>query len=158
MQMPLDTAELKLPVFGGIIYKSSIARSFRTMASLLKSGVPVLQTLELAGDVAKNEKIRKNFYTMRDAASMGVPLNTIMKEKKLFPPMITHMVAVGEETGRTDEMLSKIADWYEADLEETIKRLSSIMEPVLVLIIGSVVAVMVFAIFLPVISAIQAFM
>ena len=158
MSLPLDKAKLKMPVFGGIIYKSSIARSFRTMASLLKSGVPVLQTLELAGDVANNELIKKNFYTMRDAASMGVPLNTIMKEKKLFPPMITHMVAVGEETGRTDEMLAKVADWYEAELEETIKRLSSIMEPVLVLIIGGVVAIMVFAIFLPIISAIQAFM
>ena len=71
MSLPLDKAKLKMPVFGGIIYKSSIARSFRTMASLLKSGVPVLQTLELAGDVANNELIKKNFYTMRDAASMA---------------------------------------------------------------------------------------
>ena len=158
LRMPIDTAKLKIPVFGGIIYKSSVSRSFRTMASLLKSGVPVLQTLELAGDVASNEKLKKNFYIMRDAASMGVPLNTIMKEKQLFPPMITHMVAVGEETGRTDEMLGKVADWYEAELEETIKRLSSILEPVLVVMIGGIVAIMVMAIFLPIISAIQAFM
>lgn len=158
LKMPLDSAALKIPVFGGIIYKSALARSFRTMASLLKSGVPVLHTLELAGNVAGNEKLKKNFYTIRDAASMGVPLNVVMKEKKLFPPMVNHMVAVGEETGRTDEMLAKVADWYEAELEETIKRLSSIMEPVLVVIIGGVVAVMVMAIFLPVISAIQAFM
>ena len=158
LKMPLDSAALKIPVFGGIIYKSALARSFRTMASLLKSGVPVLHTLELAGNVAGNAKLKKNFYTIRDAASMGVPLNVVMKEKKLFPPMVNHMVAVGEETGRTDEMLAKVADWYEAELEETIKRLSSIMEPVLVVIIGGVVAIMVMAIFLPVISAIQAFM
>ena len=89
---------------------------------------------------------------------MGVPINTVMKEKKLFPPMISHMVAVGEETGRTNEMLAKIAEWYEGELEEIIKRLSSLLEPILVIFVGGVVGIMVMAIFMPIISAIQAFM
>ena len=89
---------------------------------------------------------------------MGVPINTVMKEQKLFPPMISHMVAVGEETGRTNEMLAKIAEWYEVELEEIVKRLSSLLEPILVIFVGGVVGIMVMAIFMPIISAIQAFM
>jgi type IV pilus assembly protein PilC len=147
-----------MPIFGGILYKAAIARSFRTMGSLLSSGLPVLKALDLAGEVSNNEKLRRNFHMMRDAAIMGMPINLVMKEKKLFPPMISHMVAVGEETGRTDAMLEKIADWYEAELTETIKRLSSILEPVLIVFVGGIVGIMVLAIFLPIIAAIQAFM
>ena len=158
LKYPIDVAFLKIPIFGGIIYKASIARSFRTMSSLLDSGVPILKTLELAGDVSGNEKIRKGFIMMREGAIMGVPINTVMKEQKLFPPMISHMVAVGEETGRTNEMLAKIAEWYEVELEEIVKRLSSLLEPILVIFVGGVVGIMVMAIFMPIISAIQAFM
>ncbi len=158
LKYPIDSAFLKIPIFGGIIYRASIARSFRTMSSLLDSGVPILKTLELAGDVAGNEKIKKGFMMIREGAIMGVPINTVMREKKLFPPMISHMVAVGEETGRTNEMLAKIAEWYEGELEEIIKRLSSLLEPILVIFVGGVVGIMVMAIFMPIISAIQAFM
>ena len=158
MRYPIDVVKLKLPIFGGIIYKACISRSFRTMGALLQAGVPVLQTIELAGEVAGNEKIRRNFFAIRDAAAMGSTMNSVMKERKLFPPMVCHMVAVGEETGRTDDMLSKIADWYEGELEETIKRLSSVLEPVLVVFVGGIVAIMVIAIFLPIIASIQAFM
>lgn len=158
LKYPIDSAMLKMPIFGGILYKAAIARSFRTMGSLLSSGLPVLKALDLAGEVSNNEKLRRNFHMMRDAAIMGMPINLVMKEKKLFPPMISHMVAVGEETGRTDAMLEKIADWYEAELTETIKRLSSILEPVLIVFVGLIVGIMVLAIFLPIIAAIQAFM
>jgi len=158
LKYPIDSMMLKIPVFGGVIYKSSVSRSFRTMSSLLESGLPVLKALELAGEVAGNEKVKKGFHMMRDAATMGMPINAIMKEKKLFPPMVTNMVAIGEETGRTDVMLAKVADWYEAELAETIKRLSSTLEPVLVVFVGFIVGIMVMAIFLPIISAIQAFM
>lgn len=158
LKYPIDSAMLKMPIFGGILYKAAIARSFRTMGSLLSSGLPVLKALDLAGEVSNNEKLRRNFHMMRDAAIMGMPINLVMKEKKLFPPMISHMVAVGEETGRTDAMLEKIADWYEAELTETIKRLSSILEPILIVFVGLIVGIMVLAIFLPIIAAIQAFM
>ena len=158
LKYPIDSAMLKIPLFGGILYKAAISRSFRTMGSLLSSGLPVLKALDLAGEVSNNEKLKRNFHMMRDAAIMGMPINLVMKEKKLFPPMISHMVAVGEETGRTDAMLEKIADWYEAELTETIKRLSSILEPVLIVFVGGIVGIMVLAIFLPIIAAIQAFM
>jgi len=158
LKYPIDAAILKIPIFGGILFKASIARSFRTMASLLDSGVPILKTLDLAGDVAGNEKVKRGFMYIRDGAIMGVPLNNVMREKKLFPPMISHMVAVGEETGKTNEMLAKIAEWYENELSETIKRLSSLLEPILVIFVGLIVGIMVLAIFMPIISAIQAFM
>lgn len=158
LKYPIDSAMLKIPLFGGILYKAAISRSFRTMGSLLSSGLPVLKALDLAGEVSNNEKLRRNFHMMRDAAIMGMPINLVMKEKNLFPPMISHMVAVGEETGRTDAMLEKIAEWYEAELNETIKRLSSILEPILIVFVGGIVGIMVLAIFLPIIAAIQAFM
>ncbi|WP_455599808.1 type II secretion system F family protein [Cloacibacillus sp.] len=158
MKMPIDTFLLKIPIFGDIIFKASLTRSFRTMGSLLCSGVPVLSSIEMTADVAGNEKIKRGFLEMRDGASMGRALNAVVREKKLFPPMIGHMIAVGEETGRTDEMLEKIADWYDAELSEKIKRLSSILEPIMVIFVGIIVGFMVLAIFLPIISAINAFM
>ena len=151
----IDFIKLKIPIFGNIIYKASISRAFKTMALLLKSGVPVLKAIELAGNVAGNEIVKKKFYLVRDAAGMGVTINAVMKEKRLFPAMVSYMVAVGEETGHTDEMLAKVAEWYETELEETVKRLSSILEPVLVVLVGFIVGVIVLAIFLPIISAIQ---
>ena len=158
MKLPIDTFLLKIPVFGDIAFKAALTRSFRTMGSLLRSGVPVLSALEMTADVAGNEKIKLGFLEMRDGAAMGKALNATVREKKLFPPMISHMIAVGEETGRTDDMLEKIADWYDAELSEKIKRLSSVLEPVMVVFVGVIVGFMVLAIFLPIISAIQAFM
>jgi type IV pilus assembly protein PilC len=147
-----------LPVFGDILYKAALSRSFRTMSALLRSGVPVLKAIEMAGEVASNSRIQSNFLLMRDSAAMGAPMNIVVKERKLFPPMIAHMIAVGEETGRTDEMLQKISDWYDNELSEKIKRLSSVLEPIMVVLVGIIVGFMVLAIFLPIISAIQQFM
>lgn len=154
----IDTFILKIPIFGNILYKSSVSRAFHTMSSLLDSGVPVLTSLEMSGEVATNEKIKQSFLQMRDAATIGKLMNVVMRDKKLFPPMVIHMVAVGEETGRTDQMLEKVADWYEAELSETIKRLSSLLEPIMIVFVGLIVGFMVLAIFLPIITSIQAFM
>lgn len=158
MKLPVDRILLKVPVFGDIIFKAAMTRSFRTMSSLLRSGLPVLTALEMTSEISGNEKIKKDFLTIRDGASMGQSMNAIVREKKLFPPMVGHMMAVGEETGRTDEMLDKVADWYDSELSEKIKRLSSILEPVMVVFVGVVVAFMAMAIFMPIISAIQAFL
>ena len=158
MKLPIDGMLLKMPLFGDIIFKASLTRAFRTMSSLLRSGVPVLAALEMASEVAGNEKIKRDFLLLRDGASMGRTMNSLVRERKLFSPMIGHMMAVGEETGRTDEMLDKIADWYDAELSEKIKRLSSILEPVMVLFVGVIVAFMTLAIFMPILSAINAFM
>lgn len=157
MKLPVDGMLLKLPVFGDIMFKAAMTRSFRTMSSLLRSGLPVLSALEMTSDVSGNEKIKSDFLLIREAAAMGQPMNAVVREKKLFTPMVGHMMAVGEETGRTDEMLDKIADWYDAELSEKIKRLSSILEPLMVVFVGVVVAFMAMAIFMPIVSAIQAF-
>lgn len=153
-----DALMLKMPIFGNILYKSSVSRAFYTMSSLLNSGVPVLTSLEISGEVAANEKIKQSFLHMRDAAAIGKLINGVMKDKKLFSPMVINMVAVGEETGRTDEMLQKVAIWYEQELTETIKRLSSLLEPIMIVFVGIVVGFMVMAIFLPIISSIRVFL
>ncbi|MBQ9882338.1 MAG: type II secretion system F family protein [Synergistes sp.] len=158
MRLPVDSMLLKFPVFGDIMFKAAMTRSFRTMSSLLRSGLPVLSALELTSCISGNEKIKIDFLLIRDAASMGQPMNAAVRENKLFPDMVGHMIAVGEETGRTDEMLDKIADWYDAELSEKVKRLSSIIEPLMVVFVGTVVAFMAMAIFMPIISAIQLFL
>lgn len=155
LKLPIDSFILKIPVFGDIKFKAGCIRSFRTLGALIRSGVPILQALELTSEAAGNENIRKSFLEMRSGAAMGMPLHKIIKEKKLFPPMIAHMIAVGEETGETDEMLEKIADWYDSDLSEKVKRLSSVIEPVMVVFVGVIVGFMVLAIFLPMITAIN---
>ena len=151
-----DGLMLKIPIFGEMFLKAALARAFGTMGALLRSGLPVLSALRLAASAAGNEKIKKAFDAAHDGTASGRSLSASL-DGRLFPRMVVQMAAVGEETGRTGEMFEKIASWYESELTEKVKRLSSILEPVMVLIVGAVVAIMAVAIFLPVISAINAF-
>ncbi|MDO4987619.1 MAG: type II secretion system F family protein [Synergistes sp.] len=153
-----DSFVLKLPIFGDIVMKASLARSFGTLSSLLRTGVPVLTALEMSADVSGNEKIRRSFMIVKDGAAHGRAISAVMRDRKLFTPMIGYMTAVGEETGKVDKMLGKAAEWYEEELTEKIKMLTSLLEPVMVVFVGFIVAFMVFAIFLPIISSINAFM
>ena len=153
-----DKWKLRMPLFGDILYKSVLARSFRTFGTLVASGVPLLQCLEMSSQVADNHHVARSYLTLRDAAEKGVPLHAVAKKNKLFPPMVCHMMAIGEETGKLEEMLGKIADWYEMELEEKVKQLTSILEPVLILFVGGVVALVALAIFLPITQAIQSMM
>lgn len=152
-----DGALLKMPVFGDMLLKASLARSFGTMAALLRSGLPVLQSLRLAASAAGNEKIRKAIETAREDAASGKSLSASLGARGIFPPMIVQMAAVGEETGRTGEMLEKIAGWYESELTEKVKRLGSILEPVMVVIVGGLVGLIAVAVFMPIVSAINSF-
>ncbi|MEG1502178.1 MAG: type II secretion system F family protein [Synergistaceae bacterium] len=153
-----DSFLLKLPVFGSIIYKASLSRSCRTMSTLLRSGVPILNALEMSGNVASNEKIKQAFISVKKSVSVGTSINFAMREHNVFEPMLFHMVAVGEETGKTDEMLEKISNWYDSELSETVKRLASILEPIMVVFVGIIVCIVVLLIFLPIISSIQSFL
>jgi len=152
----MDALKLKLPLVGDIFYKSIMARSLRTLSSLLEAGIPVLNALEMAAGVANNAPVEKAFMGLRDAARKGRGLGETAKTMPIFPLMVAQMIVVGEETGKVDAMLNKVADWFESELDEKIKRLTSILEPALIIAVGFVVAMIASAIYLPIVGAIQA--
>ncbi|MDR1915359.1 MAG: type II secretion system F family protein [Synergistaceae bacterium] len=154
----LDKIKLRLPLFGDIIFKSVMARAFRTFATLVTAGVTILDAIEMSSGVADNAVIADAFVVMRERAQNGVMLSVTIKEQNLFPSMVAHMVAVGEETGQVDDVLSKVADWYDMELDERIKGITSIIEPVMIVFVGLVVGLVVASVFVPIIQAMQKFM
>ena len=154
----MDAMKLKLPLVGDIFFKSAMARSNRTLASLVDSGVPILKSLEMTAEVTDNAVIGKAYTSLRDAARKGASLGDTAKNIPVFPVMIAHMMKVGEETGQLETMLDKVAGWFEMELDEKIKRLTSILEPVLIIFVGGIVALVALAIFTPIVTAIQTMM
>jgi len=154
----LDRVKLKLPILGDIFFKSIMARSNRTLASLVDAGVPILRALEMTSEVTNNDVICRAYTVLRDAARKGASLGDITKNIHVFPIMIAHMMKVGEETGQLETMLDKIAGWFELELDEKIKRLTAILEPILIIFVGGIVAIVALAIFTPIVTAIQTMM
>ncbi|MDR0616083.1 MAG: type II secretion system F family protein [Synergistaceae bacterium] len=153
-----DGRKIKAPLFGDILFKSIMSRTFRTLATLVTAGVTILDSIEMASGVASNVVVSEALDTMRERAQNGILLSTTLREQKLFPVMVAHMVAVGEETGNVDEVLSKVADWYDMELDEKIKSLTSIIEPVIIVLVGAVVGLVVGSIFIPLLQSLQQFM
>jgi type IV pilus assembly protein PilC len=148
----LDYAKLKVPVFGKLNQKGSIAQFTRTFSSLYASSVPILQSLVIVEEVAGNKVIGKFIRSAGDSLRQGNPLSEPLKKAWVFPPLVTQMIAIGEETGALDTMLSKVADFYEMDVENTVDRLKSLLEPLLIAFLAGVVGVIVAAIMLPMFS------
>lgn len=148
----LDYAKLKVPVFGKLNQKGSIAQFTRTFASLYASSVPILQALSILEEVAGNRVIGGYIRSAGDSLRQGKPLSEPLKKAWVFPPLVTQMIAIGEETGALDQMLSKVADFYEMDVENTVDRLKSLLEPLLIAFLAGVVGVIVAAIMLPMFS------
>jgi Type II secretory pathway, component PulF len=145
----LDYAKLKMPIFGKLAQKGAIAQMSRTLSSLYASSVPVLQSLTIVEEVVGNKVIggyiRKSGESLRQGNSLSEPF----KKAWVFPPLVTQMIAVGEETGSLDQMLAKIADFYEMDVDNTVDRLKSLIEPLLIVFLAGVVGLIVMAIILP---------
>ena len=152
----LDRIKLKLPVVGDIFYKTIMARTNRTLSALVEAGVPILMSLEMTSEVANNYVVEKAYIDMREAARRGQALGETVARTKVFPIMVAHMITIGEQTGRLEEMLGKVADWFEQELDEKIKRLTAVIEPLLIIFVGGIVALVASAIFLPIVGAIQA--
>ena len=131
---------------------------FYNSMTFVKAGVPILDAIEMSSEVADNVVVMKAFDIIRERAQNGVALSATIRSQKLFPPMVGHMVAIGEETGEIDEVLEKVADWYDMELDEKIKALSSIIEPVLIIIIGVAVGLVVASVFIPLVQSMQQFM
>jgi general secretion pathway protein F len=127
-----------------------ISRFARTLSTLLSSGIPLLDALEIVEPVVGNTVYRKAIGEVREKVREGTSFGGPLKETGIFPPLVTRMIAVGEHTGELEEMLSKIADTYDLQVETTISTLTSLIEPVMILVLGAVIGFIVFAILLPI--------
>lgn len=148
----IDYAKLKVPIFGRLNQKGSIAQFARTFSSLYASSVPILQALSIVEEVAGNKVIEGYLRQAGESLRKGNPLSEPLKKAWVFPPMVTQMIAIGEETGALDQMLSKVADFYEMDVDNTVDRLKSLLEPLLITFLSAIVGIIVAAIMLPMFS------
>lgn len=145
----VDAVKLKLPVFGELIRKVAISRFASTLATLITSGVPILQSLDIVRETSGNEVISKAMIKVHQSIKDGETIHEPMKESKVFPPIVYHMVAVGEETGAIDVMLQKVAEAFEREVDDTVNALTSILEPILIVFLGVLVGGIVIALYLP---------
>jgi type IV pilus assembly protein PilC len=150
----LDKFKLNAPVFGTLISKNSISRFTRTLGTLMSSGVPVLQALNIVKETVGNEVISKAVAMIHDAVKEGENMAPPIASSKVFPPMVVSMVEVGEETGALPDMLNKIADSYDDDVDNAVAAMTSIIEPVLIIFLAVVVGTIVIALFMPLVSII----
>lgn len=145
----LDRLKLRLPVLGPLFQKAAVARMSRTLATLFASAVPIFDGLRIAADVSGNAAIAEALTdaaaSLREGGALAQPIGA----SRVFPPMVGHMIAVGEQSGNLDAMLEKIADFYEAEVDANAERLKSILEPILILVLGGIVGTVVLAVILP---------
>ncbi len=146
----IDIVLLKIPVFGDLIRKTAVARFTRTLGTMLSSGVPILEGLEIVSKTSGNVIIEEAIMKARTSLSQGKTLAEPLIETKVFPGMVTQMIAVGESTGALDAMLSKIADFYEDEVDAAVEALTSLIEPLLMAFLGVVVGGLVIALYLPI--------
>ncbi len=151
----VDNLKLKIPIFGDIQRKSAIARFTRTLGTLVTSGVPILQALNITRDTAGNTIVSDAIDKVHEAVKEGESIVTPLQSTGIFPNLVVSMVDVGEETGQLPEMLLKIADVYDDEVDGAVTALTSILEPVMIVILALVVGAIVFALFLPLIKVIQ---
>ncbi|MEH7223083.1 type II secretion system F family protein [Bacillus sp. JJ1566] len=145
----LDYATLKMPIFGSLIQKAVLARMTRTLSSMLNSSVPILQALTVVETIVENEVIAKVVKQSRQALEQGKSMTEPMKKHWAFPPLITHMIAIGESTGSLDEMLGKVAHFYEDEVDNATDQLKSLIEPLMIVFLSSIVGTIVTAILVP---------
>jgi type IV pilus assembly protein PilC len=145
-----DKTKLKLPMkIGPVVQKVAVSRFSRTLATLVSSGVPILQAIEITGKTAGNTVIEDAMLAVKDSVRNGESISQPLAKVPVFPAMVTHMISIGEETGALDSMLNKVADFYEDEVDTAVKSLTSIIEPIMMLFIGGLVGVIVISMYLP---------
>ena len=150
-----DAIKLKMPVFGGLAKKTALARFGRTLSALVRSGVPILESLDIVQETSGNWVVSEAVRDTAQQVKRGEPLSRRLEEHDVFPPMVVQMMAVGEETGALDEMLDKIADFYDQEVEATVNALTSLIEPILIVIMGVVIGGMIISLYLPMFDVIN---
>ncbi|MEA5628009.1 type II secretion system F family protein [Nostoc sp. UHCC 0251] len=148
-RITLDRLALKLPLFGDLIQKSSVARFSRTFGSLTRSGVPILTCLEIVRDTSGNQVIANAIDAARMEIQQGGMISIALQKDSVFPVMAIQMISIGEETGELDAMLMKVADFYEDEVEQAVKAMTSILEPVMIVVLGGMVGTILLAMYLP---------
>jgi type IV pilus assembly protein PilC len=148
----IDSLLLKFPVLGVVLRKIAVARFCRTLATLISSGVPILEALEITAKTSGNAIVEDAIMATRKSIEEGKTIAEPLKETDVFPPMVVHMIAVGEQTGALDAMLSKIADFYEEEVDAAVENMLALLEPVMILFLGIVIGGIVIAMYLPMFS------
>ncbi len=146
----MDKMFLKMPVLGDLIQKAAVAKFTRTLGTLIGSGVPILEGLGIVAKTAGNKVIEQALNRSRQSISEGKPISEPLEQEKVFPPMVVQMIAVGETTGALDTMLSKIADFYDEEVDASVNTLTSLLEPALMVFLGMTIGTVVIAMYLPI--------
>ncbi|MCU1380792.1 MAG: type secretory pathway, component PulF [Acidimicrobiales bacterium] len=150
-----DAFKLRVPIFGKLVHKTSMTRFARTLAVLLHSGVPILESLEITSETVNNAVVSDAVKDVQEAVKRGETIHEPLSTHAVFPPMVTQMLAVGEETGMVDVMLEKVADFYDQEVEATVNALTSLLEPLLIVVLGGAVGAMVVSLYLPMFKIIE---
>ena len=150
VQMVMDKLMLRLPVFGAVIEKATIARWTRTLSTMFAAGVPLVEALESVGGASGNQVFVEATNKIRGEVATGTALTVAMQNTGKFPNMVLQMAAIGEESGSLDSMLAKVADFYEAEVDDAVEALSSLMEPMIMVVLGTLIGGMVIAMYLPI--------
>jgi type IV pilus assembly protein PilC len=150
MQKTMDRLLLKVPVFGDLLYKSAIARWTRTLSTMFAAGVPLVEALDSVGGASGNAVFSEATEKIQRDVSTGAALTTSMQSTGIFPTMVLQMASIGEESGSLDHMLSKAAEFYEDEVDEAVKALSSLMEPIIIVVLGTIIGGIVVSMYLPI--------
>jgi type IV pilus assembly protein PilC len=150
MQMIMDRMFLRLPIFGDVIRKATMARWTRTLSTMFAAGVPLVEALTSVGGAAGNYVYKVATQQIQTEVSTGTSLTVAMQNSNVFPNMVIQMVSIGEESGQLDSMLSKVADFFEQEVDDAVEALSSLMEPMIMVVLGVLIGGMVVAMYLPI--------
>ena len=148
----LDPLSLRMPVFGPLVQKIALARFSRNLATMISSGVPILQALDIVGDTTGNVVLTKAVHAVQDSVRQGESLAGPLANHPVFPAMVVQMLAVGEDTGAMDTMLHKIAEFYDQEVEATTEALTSLIEPLMIAVLGALIGSMIVALYMPIFS------
>jgi type IV pilus assembly protein PilC len=146
----IDALALKFPIFGILIRKVAVAKFTRTLGTMISSGVPILDGLDIVAKTAGNKTVEKAINNVRQSISEGKTIAEPLEKSGVFPPMVCQMIAVGEQSGAIDTMLNKIADFYDDEVDDAVGNLTAMMEPLLMLFLGTTVGGLVIAMYLPI--------
>ena len=151
-----DSLKLKFPVFGPLFLKVAVSKFCRTLATLVKSGVPILSSLEIVGYTSGNARLEQLILGLRTSVTKGEGLSSPLSKSSILPPMVVRMIAVGEETGELEKMLVKVSDFYDAQVDSAVSGLTSLIEPLVIAFLGVVIGGIVISMFLPILTLSQA--
>jgi type IV pilus assembly protein PilC len=150
-----DAFKLRLPIFGGLVHKTALARFSRTLSVLMHAGVPILESLEITSDTVGNAVVAAAVKDVQAGVKVGEPLAKRLETHDVFPPMVVQMISVGEETGALDNLLGRVAEFFDQEVEATVAALTSLLEPLLIVVLGGSVGTMVIALYMPMFNVIK---